>query len=187
MSQPIRALPTNYNGIDFRSRLEARWAVWLDAMKVKWTYEPEGFTDGTLSYLPDFYLHKGDSYIEIKPIDPTDDEIAKGWLVVKATKRNLYFCVGMPPDADDNQREIMGLHWARDDGPQMPQDWVTSTSSRWALCIHCGTCRPATMGMTERLHCCKENDAHSGGNDLEDWKINHAADKARGFNFLGDR
>ncbi len=51
----MQAIPTRYAGRLFRSRLEARWAVFFDAMKFKWDYEPEGFvlSDGT-HYLPDF-------------------------------------------------------------------------------------------------------------------------------------
>lgn len=61
---------TIYNGYRFRSRLEARWAVFFDAMNIPYTYEPEGFdlTDGS-SYLPDFYLKDFDLYVEIKPFD----------------------------------------------------------------------------------------------------------------------
>ena len=73
----IRAIETVYNGYRFRSRLEARWAVFFDTIGAKWEYEPEGFElkDGTY-YLPDFLLHdvqgRGsfddtfDIYIEIK-------------------------------------------------------------------------------------------------------------------------
>ena len=49
---------TTYKGIEFRSRLEARWAVFFDALGLRWEYEPEGYRldDGTC-YLPDFYVH----------------------------------------------------------------------------------------------------------------------------------
>lgn len=184
----IRALPTHYNGAQFRSRLEARWAVWLDQLKVNWTYEPDGFTDGDISYLPDFYLHKGDSYVEIKPTAPSADEIAKGWLAVKATKRNLYFCVGMPPDSRQNGSvQIMGLHWARDDGRPEAAGWTTSATSAWTKCPMCGTTRPATHGMTERLDCCAANPGHSGASWLEDWELDRAARVANSYDFLGDR
>lgn len=55
--EEIKAIETYYNGYRFRSRLEARWAVFFDAAGIKYEYEPEGFTlsDGT-RYLPDFYL-----------------------------------------------------------------------------------------------------------------------------------
>ncbi len=39
----VRAIETKYKGCRFRSRLEARWAVFFDALGIKWWYEPEGF------------------------------------------------------------------------------------------------------------------------------------------------
>ena len=69
----IRAIPTEYKGYRFRSRLEARWAVFFDACGVEWEYEPEGYDLGDgLYYLPDFLLHGvdgrdgGDLYVEVK-------------------------------------------------------------------------------------------------------------------------
>lgn len=54
----IKAIETEYKGYRFRSRLEARWAVFFDACGVRWEYEPEGFDLGDgLYYLPDFLLH----------------------------------------------------------------------------------------------------------------------------------
>jgi hypothetical protein len=66
----MKAIETRYNGHRFRSRLEARWAVFFDELGIEWEYEPEGFElqDGT-RYLPDFYLPKfeGGCWVEIKP------------------------------------------------------------------------------------------------------------------------
>jgi hypothetical protein len=66
----MKAIETRYNGHRFRSRLEARWAVFFDWLEVEWEYEPEGFelNNGT-KYLPDFYLPKfeGGCWVEIKP------------------------------------------------------------------------------------------------------------------------
>lgn len=74
----LKAIETEYKGYRFRSRLEARWAVFFDACGVKWEYEPEGYDlgDGTY-YLPDFLLHgvtvnhatyaeNCDIYVEVK-------------------------------------------------------------------------------------------------------------------------
>ena len=63
----IKAIPTEYKGYRFRSRLEARWAVFFDACGVTWEYEPEGIilSDGT-AYLPDFYLSDFHCYFEVK-------------------------------------------------------------------------------------------------------------------------
>lgn len=55
MSSKIKAIPTFYDGYWFRSKLEAKWAVFFNALSVKYEYEPEGFIlpDGS-KYLPDF-------------------------------------------------------------------------------------------------------------------------------------
>lgn len=57
MSKKIKAIQTVYKGYKFRSRLEARWAVFFDELNIDWMYEPEGYelNDG-FYYLPDFYL-----------------------------------------------------------------------------------------------------------------------------------
>ena len=52
----IKAIETVYNGYRFRSRLEARWAVFFDALGLEYEYEPEGFSLGAGGYLPDFRL-----------------------------------------------------------------------------------------------------------------------------------
>lgn len=66
MSQ-FTAIQAEYNGYLFRSRLEARWAVFFDAMGIEYEYEPEGIvlSDGSL-YLPDFYLPDFKCYFEVK-------------------------------------------------------------------------------------------------------------------------
>lgn len=53
--ETIKVKETYYKGYRFRSRLEARWAVFFDALGVEYEYEPEGFQlpDGSC-YLPDF-------------------------------------------------------------------------------------------------------------------------------------
>lgn len=65
----IKAIETRYKGYRFRSRLEARWAVAFDAMRIPWKYEPEGYVleDGTW-YLPDFYLPATEDgiFVEVK-------------------------------------------------------------------------------------------------------------------------
>lgn len=65
----MKAIETVYNGYKFRSRLEARWAVFFDEVGVEYQYEPEGFELHYMGrYLPDFYLPKFEAYIEIKPM-----------------------------------------------------------------------------------------------------------------------
>lgn len=51
----IKPIETEYNGYKFRSRLEARWAVFFDAIEIPYEYEPEGYELKSGWYLPDFY------------------------------------------------------------------------------------------------------------------------------------
>ena len=67
----IKPIETQYKGYRFRSRLEARWAVFFETLGIDWLYEPEGFekenTEGEMiRYLPDFYLPGTDTWIEVK-------------------------------------------------------------------------------------------------------------------------
>jgi hypothetical protein len=62
----IQAIETKYKGYRFRSRLEARWAVFFDALGIEWEYEKEGFTNGEDFYLPDFYLPHHKVWVEVK-------------------------------------------------------------------------------------------------------------------------
>lgn len=63
----IAAISTSYAGHFFRSRLEARWAVFFDHMEIPWLYEPEGYViNKNRLYLPDFYLPECGTWIEVK-------------------------------------------------------------------------------------------------------------------------
>jgi hypothetical protein len=57
-------------GTLFRSRLEARWAVFFDLIGITWQYEPEyfkeDFGDRVIRYLPDFYLPDLQCWVEVK-------------------------------------------------------------------------------------------------------------------------
>lgn len=70
-----RAIETRYKGYRFRSRLEARWAVFFDALGLKWDYEPEGFELPSGRYLPDFRVvsDRGVVWFEVKPATGGDD------------------------------------------------------------------------------------------------------------------
>lgn len=91
----MKAIETKYKGYRFRSRLEARWAVFFDALGIEWRYEPEGFDLGFgAMYLPDFWLPIQKQvcgvpgcghWIEIKATEPTPDAIRKMRLLVLAS------------------------------------------------------------------------------------------------------
>lgn len=95
----LKAIQTYYGGYKFRSRLEARWAVFFDACNLDWEYESEGFKlpDG-VKYLPDFILHNvhgrgrnqdGDLWVEVKG-NITEEDIVKINEFFKAGRINKF-------------------------------------------------------------------------------------------------
>jgi|SanBayMetagenome_1026888.scaffolds.fasta_scaffold06400_2 hypothetical protein len=66
MNYTISAIETRYNGIQFRSRLEAKWAAMFDLLGWEWVYEPTDFK----GWIPDFAIHGIRTiYVEVKPVD----------------------------------------------------------------------------------------------------------------------
>lgn len=106
----IKAIETVYRGYHFRSRMEARWSVFFDSMKIDWRYEIEGFKfpDG-IQYLPDFYLPKFKSWCEVKPCAFTDEERNKCKLLCAATKQQVIMLDDVP-----DFREYAFFEWYED-------------------------------------------------------------------------
>ena len=75
----LKAIETSYKGYKFRSRLEARWAVFFDSLHIKWEYEKEGFNLPSGPYLPDFFLPDihGGLWTEIKAEEDRTLELAE--------------------------------------------------------------------------------------------------------------
>lgn len=74
----IKAIPTFYNGFQFRSRLEARWAVFFDTLGVEYEYEKQGYDLGDgVYYLPDFWIPHLRTWFEVKGKKPSSIEIEK--------------------------------------------------------------------------------------------------------------
>jgi hypothetical protein len=87
----IAPIETRYKGYRFRSRLEARWAVFFDALKIQWEYEKQGFHLPSGDYLPDFWLPQVSMWAEVKAEPMTGIEsrlccelaAATGWPCLK--------------------------------------------------------------------------------------------------------
>lgn len=103
----IKAIETHYKGYRFRSRLEARWAVFFDACGVKWDYELEGFELQSGRYLPDFWLSAEEAFVEIKPTvfrpelayEFIPREILLASELRRKTHRSVYIFYGDPVEA----------------------------------------------------------------------------------------
>lgn len=93
----MEPIETTYKGYRFRSRLEARWAVFFDALGVKWQYEPQGYVlESGEPYLPDFYLPKQGMWVEVKGGKPDEGAVAKAKLLCKATEKEVLILVEPP-------------------------------------------------------------------------------------------
>jgi hypothetical protein len=63
----IQSIETIVGDTRYRSRTEARWATFFEALGVDFDYEPERIQlSSGESYLPDFYLPQFKAYLEVK-------------------------------------------------------------------------------------------------------------------------
>ena len=92
----IKAIETRYGGYRFRSRTEARWAVFFDTLGVVYEYEKEGYNLGGVLYLPDFWLPEHGIWVEIKPTEPTEEEREKARRLAIASEKNVVIFQGAP-------------------------------------------------------------------------------------------
>jgi len=140
----IKAIETQYQGYRFRSRLEAKWAVFFDALGVKWEYEIEGYDMGELGkYLPDFYLPDLGCYAEVKPSQFTETQWAKcealpepcllldgvpghkGWFITQYMAETDGGC---SPSLDSYEQYVSGDEFGR-----VNLDWSAHKGRIWYL------------------------------------------------------
>jgi len=92
------AIETYWHGWRFRSRLEARWAIFFTHMGIEFQYEPEGYIlDRGIKYLPDYYLPAVDMWAEVKgrPLNTKERQKCRA-LADRTVKACLY--LDGPPD-----------------------------------------------------------------------------------------
>jgi hypothetical protein len=127
----IKAIETVYKGYRFRSRLEARWAVFFDALGIKWEYEKEGYDLGKAGrYLPDFWLPDYKYWIEIKAENPSQGEWDKAYELSSKSGRPVHICVGLP----DIRGRVDSFYYEESNsgGGLTMEDWVY-----WCACSKC--------------------------------------------------
>jgi len=93
----IRSIETKFQGYHFRSRLEARWAVFFNKLGIDFWYEPEGYEFNGMRYLPDFYLPQVGMIAEVKPSLLTVSERSKAERLCLHLDKPIVLLVG-PPD-----------------------------------------------------------------------------------------
>lgn len=168
------AIATIYRGIEYRSRLEARWAAFFDHLGWNFTYEP---FDGD-GYIPDFVIH-GDHplLIEVKPATTQAEyeaPISKVTAGVREHWHHDILIVGLSPLTTSvptswDPRLCAGLLgeglWPDGDG------WATSPGgSGWdfaaAMWTSCGACGTAAVHHDYQSYACRPCGHHDGDHYL---------------------
>lgn len=154
MTGTLKAIETHYNGYRFRSRTEARWAVFFDSLGIAYEFEREGFDLGDgLFYLPDFWLPAQKLWVEVKPVYPEDDA-PKLHRLAQASGHDLVCVIGAPHPcafrfgeqyADGNHAEDRHYLFMADEG------W--DNLQAWCECPYCGLIGVKYQGRAARLEC----------------------------------
>ena len=100
----MKAIQTEYGGCRFRSRTEARWAVFFDALDWRWEFEREDFGLEHGRYLPDFkvWTHGRDDplWFEVKPFKDNCPDDERWSDLAKATGVQVLAAYGMHRTGD---------------------------------------------------------------------------------------
>lgn len=155
-----RGLETNYNSYRFRSRLEARWAVFFDALRLPYRYEPEGFDLGNgVYYLPDFWLPGLQLWVEVKPAPEMYDQatMEKCSRLAAATGKTCIALVGDVWPVDERVEQSHFIHSG---------EGCWDNAQRWCQCPNCGAIGFQFRGWSERLPCaCRDPHGSSRKDD----------------------
>lgn len=166
------AITTTYGGIEYRSRLEARYAAFFAAIGWTFTYEPFD-ADG---YIPDFLIHgEAPLLVEVKPavtvaefhapVDKLTRGLTRHWkhdiLIVGASPlpllpafspgdtRPLAGLLGEPEHDWDDDATVYGWNW-------QPGQWITCRNCTKTAVFH------PEMSFTSRPCGCYEGDHYLG-------------------------
>lgn len=154
----IKPITTHYKGYKFRSRLEARWAVFFDALKFKWVYESEGYDLGILGwYLPDFVVTTKTGRKCIYEIKPKGSKEGKEKITALLKKLN------------DAQHE--GVWWGAVLYGDPYDVIVEEEKEKLVICPRCGYIDPEHMncyGNTDVMCCPCDWETPGGRNPPEE-------------------
>ena len=135
----LRSKRTLYKDILFRSKLEAKWAVFFDNVGIAYEYEPEwdqvDIGIGYIHYKPDFYLPDLDLWIEVKPVTFKnmrygDVKKAEGWA---RDYEGLLVLVGQPSIPRQTTKAHYHLTWY-----EKKNAFFLSDHMWWCECPKCG-------------------------------------------------
>jgi nucleoside 2-deoxyribosyltransferase len=142
MNTIVRAIETSYRGYRFRSRLEARWAVFFDAAGIDWQYEVEGYVVKGERYLPDFWLPGLQTFVEIKP---TAEEVERATSRMQGLvdgTRHFGIILAGAPSIDERPKVTVFTPYLIIDGRNRI---ISSFESWWTQCPFCDAVSVADM------------------------------------------
>lgn len=147
----VRAIETVYNHYRFRSRLEARWAVFFDTLSIPYEYEKEGYELDGVRYLPDFWLPEQKYFIEIKGEAPTEQEHEKALKLAQQSGHKVFLFEGaiQVPSKEDYTPFATAYH------PSDDSIWRWGPSYLWAECPHCRKIDLLPDGVLDEFASCK--------------------------------
>jgi hypothetical protein len=142
-----RAIPTKYAGIQFRSRLEARWAAFFDLCGWGWDYEPFDLA----GYCPDFLLKFHRPLIaEVKPANTREELQAHTLKIERSGWEGEILIVGSAPfdSIDWGGEHALGI---LDDRTFLPVDHSWGE----ALFSACQVCARVSIRHSECSYACR--------------------------------
>jgi hypothetical protein len=185
----IQAIETKYKGYRFRSRLEARWAVFFDALGIEWEYEKEGYQleptddiagDETVYYLPDFYLPVLDVWVEVKGEQLSYTDEIKIRRLAHYSKKSVLVVGSIPSKSKffnsvDNVTQYKGFYYCDKGGLDF--------TYYFCECSYCGEIGIKFDANSDRIVCCDLNKQNDNEAKYFYGKIGKAYDAARSARF----
>jgi hypothetical protein len=175
----MTVLPTKYKEYLFRSRTEARWAVFFDQLNIPFEYEKEGYDLDGIWYLPDFWLPTLDCFIEIKGEYPSSEAQNKAQLLCINSHKNVYIFWGNPIGQFGGDERAISFSYYKH-GEDSEACW--DTAYRFTQCRYCGKFGITFNGFGDRIGCCVEN-IKSNSRNSEQKYIDKAVAIAKGWRF----
>lgn len=87
------AIQTAYRAYEFRSRLEAKYAVFFDLCGWSWSYEPPEFN----GWIPDFAIGQRPTLVEVKPFYRIEEFAAQKVKIIESGCRQDVILFGADP------------------------------------------------------------------------------------------
>jgi len=131
MRYMIESKPTVYDGVQFRSRLEARWATFFSMVRWPWMYEPVDLGE----WSPDFIIDGAITLlVEVKPLLDFDNQVGG------KVERGVRLWRREHPDKAA-EGALLGLGPVKTDEGWPSIGWITEHYSdydypgSWGLCL----------------------------------------------------